>query len=58
MVRPFPKTSAQSQIAASLGLTVDAIRYYFKKFKHRVPVEIGHLKPRDLSRILHHLGKL
>jgi hypothetical protein len=46
------------EIAASLGLTVDAIRYYFKKFKHRVPVEIGHLKPRDLSRILHHLGKL
>jgi len=46
------------EIAAGLGLSVDAIRYYFKKFKHRVPPEIGHLKPRDLSRILHHLGKL
>ena len=45
-------------IAKRLGLSVDAIRYYFKKFKHRVPPEIGHLKPRELARILHHLGKL
>jgi hypothetical protein len=49
---------SDEEIASGLGLSVDAIRYYFKKFKHRVPPEIGHLKPRDLSRILHHLGKL
>jgi hypothetical protein len=49
---------SDEEIATSLGLSVDAIRYYFKKFKHRVPAEIGHLKPRDLSRVLHHLGKL
>jgi len=50
--------ASDEEIAGGLGLSVDAIRYYFKKFKHRVPPEIGHLKPRDLSRILHHLGKL
>lgn len=50
--------SADEQIAAWLGLSVDAIRYYFKKFKHRVPPVIGHLKPRDLARILHHLDRL
>jgi hypothetical protein len=31
---------------------------YFKKFKHRVPPVIGHMKPRDLARVMHQLDKL
>ncbi len=58
VLRAGLKGSADEQIAAWLGLSVDAIRYYFKKFKHRVPPVIGHLKPRELARILHHLDKL
>jgi hypothetical protein len=58
VLRAGLKGSADDEIAARLGLSVDAIRYYYKKFKHRVPPTIGHLKPRDLARILHHLGKL
>lgn len=50
--------AGDDEIAARLGLSIDAIRYYFKKFKHRVPPAIGHLKPRELARILHQLGKL
>ncbi len=50
--------AADDKIAARLGLSVDAIRYYFKKFKHRAPSAIGHLKPRELARILHQLGRL
>jgi len=58
VLRAGLKGSADEQIAAWLGLSVDAIRYYFKKFKHRVPPVIGHMKPRDLARILHHLDRL
>lgn len=50
--------AADDEIAGRLGLSIDAIRYYFKKFKNRVPPTIGHLKPRELARILHQLGKL
>ncbi|SPE31756.1 hypothetical protein SBBP1_590020 [Burkholderiales bacterium] len=49
---------ADEQIAHQMGLSVATVRYYFKKFKHRVPPAIGHLKPRELARIAHHLGKL
>ena len=58
VLRAGLKGSADEQIAAWLGLSVDAIRYYFKKFKHRVPPVIGHMKPRDLARILHQLDRL
>ena len=58
VLRAGLKGSADEQIAAWLGLSVDAIRYYFKKFKHRVPPAIGHMKPRDLARILHQLDRL
>ncbi len=58
VLRAGLKGSADEQIAERLGLSVDAIRYYFKKFKNRVPPAIGHLKPRELARILHQLGKL
>jgi DNA-binding NarL/FixJ family response regulator len=58
VLRAGLKGAADDEIAARLGLSVDAIRYYFKKFKHRVPPAIGHLKPRELARILHQLGKL
>jgi len=58
VLRAGLKGAGDEEIAARLGLSVDAIRYYFKKFKHRVPVAIGHLKPRELARILHQLGKL
>jgi len=58
VLRAGLKGSADEQIAAWLGLSVDAIRYYFKKFKHRVPPVIGHLKPRELARVLHQLDRL
>lgn len=58
VLRAGLKGSADEQIAAWLGLSVDAIRYYFKKFKNRVPPVIGHMKPRDLARILHQLDRL
>jgi hypothetical protein len=58
VLRAGLKGSADDQIAAWLGLSVDAIRYYFKKFKNRVPPVIGHMKPRDLARILHQLDRL
>jgi hypothetical protein len=58
VLRAGLKGSGDDEIAVRLGLSIDAIRYYFKKFKHRVPPAIGHLKPRELARILHHLGKL
>ena len=58
VLRAGLKGSADEQIAAWLGLSVDAIRYYFKKFKHRVPPVIGHMKPRDLARVLNHLDRL
>jgi hypothetical protein len=58
VLRAGLKGAGDDEIAARLGLSVDAIRYYFKKFKHRVPPTIGHLKPRELARILHQLGKL
>jgi hypothetical protein len=58
VLRAGLKGAGDDEIAGRLGLSVDAIRYYFKKFKHRVPPAIGHLKPRELARILHHLGKL
>lgn len=58
VLRAGLKGSADEQIAAWLGLSVDAIRYYFKKFKHRVPPVIGHMKPRELARILHQLDRL
>jgi len=58
VLRAGLKGAADGEIAGHMGLSVDAIRYYFKKFKHRVPPSIGHLKPRELARILHQLGKL
>ena len=58
VLRAGLRGEADESIGARLGLSVDAIRYYFKKFKHRVPVAIGHLKPRELARILNQLGKL
>jgi hypothetical protein len=58
VLRAGLKGAGDEEIASRLGLSVDAIRYYYKKFKHRVPPAIGHLKPRELARILHHLGKL
>jgi hypothetical protein len=58
VLRAGLRGAADGQIAARLGLSVDAIRYYFKKLKHRVPPVLGHLKPRELARILHQLGKL
>lgn len=58
VLRAGLKGSADEEIAGRLGLSIDAIRYYFKKFKNRVPPAIGHLKPRELARILHQLGKL
>jgi hypothetical protein len=58
VLRAGLKGAGDEEIAGRLDLSVDAIRYYYKKFKHRVPPAIGHLKPRELARILHHLGKL
>jgi|GEM_PF-2455039 len=58
VLRAGLKGAGDDEIASRLGLSIDAIRYYFKKFKHRVPPAIGHLKPRELARILHQLGKL
>jgi hypothetical protein len=58
VLRAGLKGAGDEEIAGRLGLSIDAIRYYFKKFKNRVPPAIGHLKPRELARILHHLGKL
>ncbi len=46
------------EIADRLGLTVDAIRYYFRKFKNQVPGAIGGIKPREFARVMHNLGKL
>ncbi len=58
VLRAGLRGAGDEEIAHRLGLSIDAIRYYFKKFKHRVPPAIGHLKPRELARILHHLGKI
>jgi hypothetical protein len=58
VLRAGLKGAGDEEIARTMGLSVDAIRYYFKKFKHRMPPAIEHLKPRDLARILHQLGKL
>jgi hypothetical protein len=58
VLRAGLKGAGDEEIASHMGLSVDAIRYYYKKFKNRVPPAIGHLKPRELARILHHLGKL
>jgi len=58
VLRAGLKGSADDEIAAWLGLSVDAIRYYFRKFKNRVPPVIGHMKPRDLARVLHQLDRL
>jgi hypothetical protein len=58
VLRAGLRGAPDEEIAARMGLSVDAIRYYFKKFKHRVPPAIGHLKPRELARILHQMGKL
>jgi hypothetical protein len=58
VLRAGLRGEGDDEIAQGLDLSVDAIRYYYKKFKHRVPVTMGHLKPRDLARILHHVGRL
>lgn len=58
ILRAGLRGEADESIAKRLDLSVDAIRYYFKKFKHRVPATIGHMKPRELARVLHQLGKL
>jgi len=58
VLRAGLRGQGDDEIARGLDLSVDAIRYYYKKFKHRVPVTMGHLKPRDLARILHHVGRL
>ncbi len=49
---------ADDEIADRLGLTVDAIRYYFRKFKNQIPGAIGGIKPREFARVMHNLGKL
>ena len=46
------------EIADRLGLTVDAIRYYFRKFRNQIPGAIGGIKPREFARVMHNLGKL
>jgi hypothetical protein len=58
VLRAGLRGAADDEIAASLGISVDAVRYYFKRFKHRAPPAIGHLRPRELARILHQMGKL
>jgi len=50
--------AVDEEIAQTLGICVDTIRYYYKKFKHRAPQEMTHLRPRELSKVLHLLGKL
>jgi len=49
---------ADRQIAQRLGLSTDAIRYYFSRLKRRVPCAVRHLKPRELARVLHQLGTI
>lgn len=49
---------ADEEIADRLNLTVDAIRYYFRKFKNQIPGAIGGIKPREFARVMHNLGKL
>ncbi len=49
---------ADDEIADRLGLTVDAIRYYFRKFRNQIPGAIGGIKPREFARVMHNLGKL
>jgi len=58
VLRAGLRGAADRQIAQHLGLSVDAIRYYFTRLKRRVPVAVGHLKPRELARVLHQLGTL
>jgi hypothetical protein len=47
-----------ASISTSINSFHIAVENYFKKFKHRVPPAIGHMKPRDLARILHQLDRL
>jgi len=49
---------ADRQIAQRLGLSTDAVRYYFSQLKRRVPCAVRHLKPRELARVLQELGTL
>jgi DNA-binding CsgD family transcriptional regulator len=58
VLRASLRGTIDRQIAQCLGMSVDAVRYYFTRFKHRAPAAIGHLKPRELARVLHELGTL
>jgi len=50
--------AADRQIAKALGISIDAIRYYFGRIKQRVPPAGAALKPRELARVLQQLGTL
>jgi hypothetical protein len=58
VLRASLRGTIDRQIAQRMGLSVDAVRYYFTQFKHRAPAALGHLKPRELARVLHELGTL
>jgi len=58
VLRAGLRGTVDRQIAQRMGLSVDAVRYYFTRFKRRAPVALGHLKPRELARVLHELGTL
>ncbi|HYA66391.1 MAG TPA: hypothetical protein VEE84_06865 [Burkholderiaceae bacterium] len=58
VLRASLRGTIDRQIAQCMGLSIDAVRYYFTRFKHRAPAALGHLKPRELARVLHELGTL
>ncbi len=58
VLRAGLRGSVDRQIAQRMGLSVDAVRYYFTRLKRRAPPALGHLKPRELARLLHELGTL
>jgi len=58
VLRAGLRGTVDRQIAQRMGLSVDAVRYYFSQLKRRAPTAVGHLKPRELARVLHELGTL
>ena len=58
VLRAGLRGAVDRQIAQRMGLSVDAVRYYFSQLKRRAPAAVGHLKPRVLARVLHELGTL
>lgn len=58
VLRAGLRGAVDRQIAQRMGLSVDAVRYYFTRIKRRAPTAVGHLKPRELARVLHELGTL